>query len=126
MTFINQKLRDVITSILENSAVPPIIILQGDHGPGAYYDMLELNDSCLAERYSILNAYYFPDGDYQLLYPEITPVNSFRVILDTYFGTDLDLLDDKNYFAGWLSPYEFTDVTSKVGLTCDTSVVQSP
>lgn len=126
MTFINQKLRDVVNSILNNSVVPPVIILQGDHGPGAYYDMLELNDSCLAERYSILNAYYFPDGDYQLMYPEITPVNSFRVILDAYFGTDLDLLDDKNYFASWLSPYEFTDVTSRVDLTCNLSAVQSP
>ena len=126
MMFINQKLTGVINSILENSAVAPVIIIQGDHGPGAYYDMLQLNDSCLSERYSILNAYYFPDGDYQELYPEITPVNSFRVILNKYFGTNLDLIEDKNYFAGWLSPYSFTDVTSSVGLKCSPSAVKLP
>lgn len=122
MTFINQKLKEAINSILDRSATPPVIIIQGDHGPGAHYDMLKLNDSCLTERYSILNAYYFPDGDYELLYSEITPVNSFRVVLNQYFGADLDLLADKSYFAGWLSPYLFTDVTDKVNLTCNTSV----
>ncbi len=124
--YLNQRLMGVIDTLLEQSSTPPIIIIQGDHGPGAYYDMLKLNDSCLTERYSILNAYHFPDGDYQLLYPAITPVNSFRVILDKFFGTNLDLIDDKNYFAGWLSPYRFTDVTAKVDLTCNISAVQSP
>lgn len=126
MTFVNQKLQDAIDSILNSSARPPIIIMQGDHGPGAYYDMLKLNDSCLTERYSILNAYYFPDGDYELLYPEITPVNSLRVVLNQYFGANLELLADKNYFASWLSPYLFTDVTDKVNLTCNVPVASSP
>ena len=126
MIFINQKLKDVINSILDHSAQPPIIILQGDHGPGAHYDMLKLNDSCLAERYSILNAYYFPDGDYESLYPEITPVNSFRVVLDQYFGVKLDVMADKSYFASWLSPYLFREVTDKVGLPCRASAISSP
>jgi hypothetical protein len=126
MTFINQKLKEAIQAILESSAEAPVIILQGDHGPGAHYDMLKLDDSCLTERYSILNAYYFPDGDYEMLYPEITPVNSLRVVLNQYFGANLDLLADKNYFAGWLSPYQFTDVTDKVDLTCNASAVLSP
>lgn len=126
MTFVNRKLEGIIETILASSAEPPVIIIQGDHGPGAYYDMLMLNDSCLTERYSILNAYYFPDRDYQLLYPEITPVNSFRVILNKYFKTRLDLLDDRNYFAGWLSPYVFTDVTAEAGMVCKPTFVSSP
>jgi hypothetical protein len=118
MVFINSEMMRVITNILEKSASPPIIIIMGDHGPGAYYDTLRLNESCLAERFSILNAYYFPDGNYELLYPSITPVNSFRVVLNQYFGADMDLLEDKNYFAGWLSPYQFTDVSDKIDATC--------
>jgi hypothetical protein len=126
ITFINQKLKDAINSILENSATPPVIIVQGDHGPGAHYDMLELNDSCLVERYSILNAYYFPDGDYEGLYSDITPVNSFRVVLNHYFDANLDLIADKNYFAGWLTPYQFIDVTNKMDLVCNTSAALLP
>lgn len=116
--FVNTEMMKVVNSILEKSANPPIIMIMGDHGPGAYYDMLKLDESCLAERFSILNAYYFPDGNYELLYPSITPVNSFRVVLDQYFGADMNLLEDKNYFAGWLSPYQFTDVSDKIDAAC--------
>lgn len=120
MIFMNAQMTKIVTSILEKSEPPPppIIIIMGDHGPGAYYDTLELNESCLAERFSILNAYYFPDRNYERLYPSITPVNSFRVVLDQYFGADLDLLEDKSYFAGWLSPYQFTDVSDKIDVAC--------
>lgn len=118
MVFLNRKIMEVVTDILESSVTPPIILIQGDHGPGAYYDTLQLNTSCLAERFSILNAYYFPDGNYELLYPSVTPINTFRVILNQYFGADLDLLEDRNYFAGWLSPYQFTEVSDKIGDAC--------
>jgi hypothetical protein len=36
--FINYKLEQVIDSILANSASPPVIIIQGDHGPGSRLD----------------------------------------------------------------------------------------
>ena len=67
------------------------------------------------ERMSILNAYFFPGRSYQELYPEITPVNTFRVVLNTFFGADLELLPDKNYFSTWSEPYQFVDVTGAVG-----------
>jgi len=118
MTFLNHEMIKVVNGILEKSTTAPIIIIQGDHGPGAYYDILQLNTSCLAGRFSILNAYYFPDGDYESLYPSITPVNTFRVVLNQYFGADLDLLEDRNYFAGWLSPYQFTEVSDKIDDAC--------
>jgi hypothetical protein len=122
VTFLNHKLTEIISDILAQSSNPPIIILQGDHGPGAFFDMLEPgNNSCLCERFSILNAYYFPDGEYRSLYPSITPVNSFRVILNQYFGAQLSLLEDKNYYATWVSPYLYTDVTDETQLPCDTS-----
>jgi hypothetical protein len=83
--------------------------------------MLDLKDvNCLEERYSILNAYYFPNEEYNLLYPSITPVNSFRVIFNTFFGTDLPLLEDKNYYASYASPYRFEDVTGRIEPFCET------
>lgn len=50
-------------------------------------------------RYPILNAYHLPDGGSQMLYPGITPVKSFRVVLSYYFGADLPLLPDASYNA---------------------------
>ena len=125
LTFLNQELMGIISDILARSEKPPIIILQGDHGPGAFYNVLELDTSCLGERFSILNAYYFPDGNYQQLYPSITPVNSLRVVLNQYFGAQLDLLDDRSYFAGWLSPYVYTDVTDQIPVPCKPSGSQT-
>ena len=116
--YLNHEMEQAIVAILEKSTTPPIIILQGDHGPGDHYNTLELDTGCLWERYSILNAYYFPDQKYASLYPGITPINSFRVVLNTFFGADLDLLEDRNYFAGWFTPYRFVDVTDSINNSC--------
>jgi hypothetical protein len=63
----------------------------------------------------ILNAYYFPDGDYSLLYPTITPVNSFRMLFDKYFDAGLARLPDKMIgFPHVFRIYEFFDMTGAV------------
>ena len=90
------------------------MILQSDHGPGLRLDMESREKTDLRERMSILNAYYFPGRNYQGLYPEITPVNSFRVVLNTFFGAGLELLPDRNYYSTWSEPHRFVDVTGSV------------
>lgn len=120
IAYLNGQMEAVIEAILEKSAEQPIIVIQGDHGPGSRFDMLALeNVECLWERYSILNAYYFPDRAYDLLYPSITPVNSFRAIFNTFFGTDRPMLEDKNYYASYAAPYRFADVTELVEPSCN-------
>ena len=115
LIFINGKLQTAIDAILSQSSDPSIIILQADHGPDAKLDPAwELENSYLPERMSILNAYYFPDQDYADLYEDITPVNTFRIVLNKYFGTDQELLEDKSYFADWFHPYAFIDVTESL------------
>jgi hypothetical protein len=71
--------------LIDNSPVPPIIIVQGDHGWKK------------GNRLSILNAYYLPDAGDKSLYDTITPVNSFRVIFNTYFGGNYPLLEDRSF-----------------------------
>ncbi len=73
-----------------------IIILQSDTGPGPYINIKDKKEY-QEERGKILNSYYFPDGNYSKLYQSITPVNSFRLVLDQYFGANLGLLEDKSY-----------------------------
>lgn len=119
--FVNAQLMQTVDAILANSANPPIIILQGDHGPGSRFGMLRVEaENCLWERYSIFNAYYFPEQKYETLYPTITPVNSFRVIFNTYFGTELPLLEDKNFYASYATPYKYEEVTARIGSSCHT------
>jgi hypothetical protein len=73
-----------------------------------------LADSNIQERLGILNVYYFPDQDYTALYPAISPVNTFRVVLNQYFGADYPLLPDRHFFALMRQPYRFLDVTGQL------------
>jgi len=97
--YINELTLAAIDEILANSPEPPIIVIQGDHGPRANIMIGSLEDSNVKETMPILNAYYFSDQDYSGLYPSISPVNSFRVILDKILGTDYGLLPDIPYFS---------------------------
>ena len=109
--FVNQKMGQVIDTILANSSSPPIIIIQGDHGPGSHLDWDSPKKTCLWERTPILNAYHLPGDKARLLYPSISPVNSFRVVLNAYFGTKLPLLSDETYFTSHRLERQAIDIT---------------
>jgi hypothetical protein len=111
MQYINSLVLKTVDTILAKSKTPPIIIIQGDHGPGAYLHWSSLENTFPAERFSILNAYYFPDRDYSLLYPSISPVNSFRVVIDKYFGGTYPMLPDRHFYSQWSFPFSFREVT---------------
>ena len=113
LLYINGLVLDTISAILDQSENPPIIIIQGDHGPGAYLNWESLQDSKLDERFGILNAYYFPRNMYDNLYPSISPVNSFRIVLNSYFGEEQALLADRHYFSTWSDPLKFIEVDLK-------------
>jgi hypothetical protein len=109
--YVNTLVLETIDAILAQSTTPPIIIIQGDHGPGAHLHWGSLENTMPAERFGILNAYYFPDQDYVRLYPSISPVNSFRVLFNQFFDADYALLPDRHYYSSWSFPFNFIEVT---------------
>jgi hypothetical protein len=114
LAFITTRLQASIEQIVSQSLEPPIIIVQADHGPRSRLEAHDIQRSNLSEAMAILNAYYFPDQNYDALYRDITPVNSFRVVFNCYFGTDYEMLEDRSHFSTDFRPYEFVDVTSKI------------
>lgn len=90
--FINSKVLEIVEQLIEKSEPDPIIIIHGDHG-------LEGEN-----RLQIFNTYYLPDDGNSLLYPSISPVNSFRVVFDTIFGTDYGLLVDESFLGDDKNP----------------------
>jgi hypothetical protein len=104
LAFVNKRLQQIIEDILATSDTPPIIILQADHGPKA-----ETKVPYTHERLAILNAYYLPGGGTDLLYPSISPVNSFRIVFNHYFGGKFDLLEDRSFWSQYSRPYEFKE-----------------
>ena len=91
--FIDRSILTSIRAILDRSERPPVILLMGDHGPppGRF--------ATQADRLTILNAYYVSDDMKAKLYDSISPVNSFRLILNQYFDEDYPLLEDVSYAA---------------------------
>jgi hypothetical protein len=118
LMFVNQEILASIDGILANSKTPPIIIIQGDHGPSISFDYNSAENSCLFERYSILNAYYLPGIDPNSVPLDLAPVNSFRFIFNTYFQTSLELLPNREYFATSADIYQFSDVTGQTQGVC--------
>jgi len=101
VTYINKRITAIMDLILQSSKNPPIIVIQGDHGP-APFDVIE-------RRMKILNVYYFPGGNDDL-YPTITPVNTFRLIFNKYFDQNYPLLEDKALYSAYDIPYNYVEV----------------
>jgi hypothetical protein len=87
VAYINNQMEKAVTSLLTESSNPPVIVIQGDHAPWLQRG---------SDQFKILNAYYLP-GHNDLLYPAISPVNTFRLIFDTYLGAEYPLLEDISY-----------------------------
>ncbi len=95
--YINTLVVDTVEEILQKSDPTPIIIIQADHGSKVYNDVDPPTPVKMDLLLPILNAILLPDAPEDLLYPGITPVNNFRLILNQLFGADLELLDDHSY-----------------------------
>lgn len=99
VTYLNKRMIPILQQIIADSAQPPIIIIQADHGG------INFNPD---DRMRILNAYYLPDGGEQVLYQGISPVNTYRLLFNYYFGTHYPQLEDISYYSDYDIPYDFT------------------
>ena len=127
LAFIASKAKELIGDIISKSRHKPIIIMQSDHGPGldfkdryeeGQYGRVSIWEDTTKkeyrERVSILNAYYLPESCREALYDFITPVNSFRLVFDRYFGMDYGLLEDKVYWPSPEKKHIFIDITGDI------------
>lgn len=83
--FVNGRMMSIVRQILADSKSPPIIILQADTGRGG------------VGSYEILNALYLRGLSEPPLWPSISPVNTFRVVFNTFFGSGFEILPDVTY-----------------------------
>ncbi|MEX0788436.1 MAG: hypothetical protein WD906_01255 [Anaerolineales bacterium] len=83
--FVNRRLLGIVEQIISESANPPIVLIQGDTGRGG------------VGAFEILSAYYLRGEQRTEWYPGVSPVNSFRIVFNAFFGTQFDLLPDQSY-----------------------------
>jgi len=113
LQFANKKSMELVDKILENEK-QSIIIIQSDHGSAFDVDLDDPTDDDVHQRLSNINAIYFPDEKpREILMNDQTNVNTFRIVFNSYFGSDYDILEDKIYWnLSYKKPFWFKDVTS--------------
>jgi Sulfatase len=124
LRFTNVLLLNLVDRLLAGpDEEDPIVILQSDEGPhplpyeyDRFWNWFGATDAQLLEKFRLLNAYHLPGVEAEGLSPTISPVNSFRVVLNEYFGQGLELLPDRSFvFRDEAHLYRFREITGRLG-----------
>lgn len=116
-TYIEGQVIQTVDEILASSKEKPIIIIQSDHGSKLGLEQNSLKDTDIQECFTTLNAILAPDAIREKLYPGLTPVNTFRVILPELLGGEKELVPDRSYWSPYGDADDFTDVTDRIAPT---------
>lgn len=92
VVYVNSRLTPILHSLINSSSQPPVIILQGDHGPNS------------SNRMAVLTAVYSKEFQPS---KSISPVNIFRELLTNTFGQNLTDLPNISYYSEYSDPYNF-------------------
>ncbi|MGH9577390.1 MAG: sulfatase-like hydrolase/transferase, partial [Terriglobales bacterium] len=111
LIYMNGRITAVIDRLIADSARPPIIILQSDHGPNLH-DGLPVEEQRRI-RMSNFAACLLPGAPASLMPDDSTPVNQFRRIFNQYFDAGLPMLPDRYYYSAFLKPFEFVEVDTQ-------------
>jgi hypothetical protein len=111
VAYVTDRVERAVERILATSAMPPIILIQGDHGPGSHFDSASDRPNDLGERFGILNACYLPEGGRGRIGQGITPINTMRAVVDECLGTKLGPIEDRSFYSSYARPYDFAEVT---------------
>jgi hypothetical protein len=128
LEYTNTEIKLIVERLLDRPpADQPIIIIGADEGPyPARYDADQMGfdwdqatPAELEAKFGIINAFYLPPepdqpADLPEVYPTLSSVNTFRLVLERYFGLDLPYLPDRVYTSAHPQrPYEIADVTDR-------------
>jgi hypothetical protein len=115
---VNTLVLRTVTRILHDSAVPPIIVLQGDHGtsflgfngpPTAD----QVSEEAATERFGAFGAYYLPEGGAAAFGDTVSVVNVLGNILRYYFGAELPVQSNERYMSNERVPFAFVPMEDR-------------
>jgi hypothetical protein len=103
----NRQVLELIAFLRERDP-NALIVIHSDHGHGFFTDWRVPNDqwseAAIASRTSVLWAARLPAECRASLYPTITPVNTFRVLLACILGVDPVTVPDRTYLTSFFEP----------------------
>jgi hypothetical protein len=111
---LNHMVLDLVTGLLRTE-LPPIILLQGDHGSKALvFDQAgsaeQITLAAARERLGAFGAYYLPDRGSEAFGDSVTVVNVMGNVLRFYLGAALPREPDDMYLSVDRAPYAFKRV----------------
>jgi hypothetical protein len=95
----NKRIIEMVDTIIRESEVAPIIVIQADEGP--YLSESDSHKDRVAQirkRTGIITAFHVPSVDANEIPETITPVNTFRFLFTQYFGSKMGLLPDRTFY----------------------------
>lgn len=92
LPYTNEVIEKLVTTIQNNTQRSAVILLMGDHG--VRYKAPDGRDPDGLHYFQNLNAVFFPDRDYNLLYDSVSGVNQFRIVFSKIFHQPIPLLRD--------------------------------
>lgn len=109
---VNKLLLGMITRLIRESKVPPIIVLQGDHGTSfleysSAPSASQIDPEAAQERLGAFGAYFLPGKGAGAFGDSVSLVNVLGAIMREYFGADLPSEPDEHYLSIEKFPFEF-------------------
>lgn len=117
--YLNRFVLRAVDRILRDSKRPPIIVVQGDHGPAlrdetdAQSSMEPWGPALWNARSGNLSAYLVPKAMRGTIPDDVTPVNAFRLIFRGAFGAQIPLRENRTYYSNLGSLFRFIPVPRK-------------
>jgi len=112
-----------VTDLIARSEVPPVILLQADHGNGEIaVDFVRgitrpieaMAPERIRERLDVFAAYRFP-GAIEVVPDSITPVNVLPIVFRQLFGESTAYRPDRSFWSTYQRPLDVTEVTRAAG-----------
>jgi len=94
LKYSNKVMTALIDKIVSGSPVPPVIIVQSDHSSTDYEGVPDIPALCFKN----YTAFYFPDKQYNSIYDTLSNINTFPVLFNKYFNTQIPLQKDTATF----------------------------
>jgi hypothetical protein len=96
---------DLVTTLLQRSSTPPVILVVGDHGSrfadvGFYGHPEAVSTAFIRERFGAFGAFYLPAGADSAFREPVTLVNVLGNVLRSYFNADLPPSPNDMYVSG--------------------------
>jgi hypothetical protein len=116
------RVLNTVRTIIARSKVPPVILIQSDHGHARMFTNLlrgftlsrdEMTDVQVGERHGVFAAYRFPGAD-SVVTDDISAVNVLPLVAQALWKSPYQRVPDRSYFSSYQETFRFTEIPARL------------